>query len=53
MSLVITLFNVGLVEHVELIWLRAWAFAFAVAFPVIAVVASFVRRLVALAVRQV
>lgn len=52
MSLVITLFNVGLVDHVGSIWLRAWAFAFVVAFPVITVVAPFVRRLVALAVRQ-
>lgn len=52
MSLVITLFNVGLVEQVTLIWLRAWAFAFVVALPVISVVAPMVRKLVALAVRQ-
>ena len=37
MSLVITLYNVGLVEGIVVIWLKAWLFAFAVALPVIEV----------------
>ncbi|WP_369015051.1 DUF2798 domain-containing protein, partial [Escherichia coli] len=28
MSLVITLYNVGLVEGIVVIWLKAWLFAF-------------------------
>ena len=35
MSLVITLYNVGLVEGIVVIWLKAGLFAFAVALPVI------------------
>jgi hypothetical protein len=52
MSLVITLFNMGLVENVAYVWLRAWAFAFVVAFPVITLVAPVVRRMVAMVTRQ-
>ncbi|MCB1659337.1 MAG: DUF2798 domain-containing protein [Moraxellaceae bacterium] len=48
MSLVITIFNVGLVDNLLFIWLKAWAFAFCVAFPTINVVAPIVRKLVAL-----
>ena len=43
MSLVITLYNVGLVEGIVVIWLKAWLFAFAVALPVINLVAPIVR----------
>lgn len=46
MSLVISLFNLGLVSDIIAIWLRAWGFAFVVAFPTIMLVSPFVHRLV-------
>lgn len=51
MSLVISLFNVGWVDGIAMIWFKAWAFAFAVAFPTIIAVTPLVRKLVALVVR--
>lgn len=52
MSLVISLFNVGLVNNILSIWMKAWGFAFVIAFPSVVVVTPAVRRLVALVVRQ-
>ena len=52
MSLVITVFNVGLVDNLLFIWLKAWGFAFCVAFPTINVVAPIVRKLVTLVVAK-
>lgn len=52
MSLVITLYNIGLVDGIVMIWLEAWLFAFIVAFPVINLILPIVRRLVALLVKQ-
>ena len=52
MSFVITLFNVGFIENVMFIWLKAWAFAFVVAFPTINVVAPIVNKLVSLVIIQ-
>tara|TARA_Y100000590_G_scaffold428453_1_gene539772 strand:+ start:1330 stop:1506 length:177 start_codon:yes stop_codon:yes gene_type:complete len=46
MSLVISIFNTGLVDGIITIWLKAWGFAFVVAFPIIVVVSPIVRRLV-------
>jgi hypothetical protein len=46
MSFVITLFNVGFIEGLILVWLKAWAFAFVVAFPVVITVAPVARKLV-------
>jgi hypothetical protein len=46
MSLVISIFNVGLVEGIITIWLKAWGFSFVVAFPTIVVISPIVRRLV-------
>ncbi|WP_390446020.1 DUF2798 domain-containing protein [Pseudoalteromonas sp. MTN2-4] len=48
MSFVITLFNVGFIENVLFVWLKAWAFAFVVAFPTINLVAPIVNKLVSL-----
>lgn len=50
MSLVITLFNVGVVENLTAIWLKAWGFAFVVAFPIVTLVTPAVRRLVNLVI---
>ena len=52
MSLVISLFNLGLVDGILLRWLHAWLFAFSVALPAIILVTPLVRRLVAAAVRD-
>jgi hypothetical protein len=49
MFLVITLFNVGFVGDLGYVWLKAWLFAFVLAFPVITLVAPVVRRMVAMA----
>jgi len=46
MSLIITLFNLGLVGNLPCVWLRAWALAFVVSFPVIIVVSPAVQKLV-------
>lgn len=48
MSMVITIYNIGLVDGLAGIWLRAWVFAFIVAFPSIVVVTPLVRRLTGL-----
>lgn len=52
MSFVISVFNIGLVEDIVAIWLKAWMFAFAVALPTIIAVTPLVRKLVALTVVQ-
>ncbi|AZT84784.1 DUF2798 domain-containing protein [Marinobacter sp. NP-4(2019)] len=52
MSFVISVFNVGLVDDIVIIWLKAWMFAFAVALPTIIAVTPLVRKLVALTVVQ-
>ena len=52
MSFVISLFNVGLVSNIVHVWLKAWAFAFIVAFPTITVVAPIVQKLVSLVLKE-
>ena len=52
MSLVISIFNVGLVDNILQVWLHAWGFAFVVAFPAVLVVVPLVRRLVTLAIKK-
>ncbi len=52
MSFVICVFNVGLVDGIVLIWLKAWGFAFAVAFPTIIAVSPIVRKLVSAVVEK-
>ncbi len=46
MSLVITTFNVGIIPDLLLMWLKAWGFAFTVAFPAIFIVSPLVHKLV-------
>lgn len=46
MSFVISVFNVGLVHNIAAIWLKAWLFAFLIAFPTIMLVVPVVRYLV-------
>ncbi|KAA0697039.1 DUF2798 domain-containing protein [Halopseudomonas laoshanensis] len=46
MSMVISLFNIGWVDNILAIWLKAWMLAFLVAFPTITVVVPVVRYLV-------
>lgn len=48
MSFVITLFNVGFVSNLATLWLKAWAFAFSIAFPSVVLVSPLVAKLVEL-----
>ncbi|MFT7560506.1 MAG: hypothetical protein ACI93R_002426 [Flavobacteriales bacterium] len=52
MSFVISVFNVGMVTNIVYIWLKAWSFAFIVAFPTIIIVSPIVQRLVAFVLHQ-
>lgn len=52
MSFVISVFNVGLVSNIVHVWLKAWAFAFIVAFPTITVVAPIAHKLVSLVLKE-
>ncbi|HDY84665.1 hypothetical protein LCGC14_0724420 [marine sediment metagenome] len=45
MSFVITIFNIGLHNGGILLWLKAWCFAFVVAFPAITLVAPIANKL--------
>ncbi|MFK3858274.1 DUF2798 domain-containing protein [Pseudoalteromonas rhizosphaerae] len=52
MSLVISIFNVGLIDNIVSIWFAAWAFAFCVAFPTVILVAPVVHKLTTKIVRS-
>ncbi|MCF2947102.1 DUF2798 domain-containing protein [Paraglaciecola aquimarina] len=46
MSFVISVFNVGFVNNILEIWVKAWCFAFIVAFPTIFTISPIVHKLV-------
>jgi len=50
MSFVISVFNVGFVNNILTIWLKAWSLSFVVAFPAVIVVSPVVRKLVSLVI---
>ncbi len=52
MALAISIFNVGFVNNIVYIWLKAWVFAFSLAFPIVIVVAPIVNKLVDLVLRE-
>ncbi|PKG84285.1 hypothetical protein CXF85_08765 [Colwellia sp. 75C3] len=52
MSFVISIFNVGMVTNIVAIWLKAWSFAFIVAFPAIIIVSPIVHKLVSLVLHE-
>ncbi len=52
MSFVISVFNIGMVENIITIWLKAWSFAFMIAFPTIIAVSPIVHKLVALVLHE-
>jgi len=51
MSFVISVFNVGIVDDILVIWLKSWSFAFIVAFPAVLMVAPIVRKIVAIVIK--
>jgi len=51
MSFVISVFNVGIVDDILIIWLKSWSFAFIVAFPAVLMVAPIVRKIVAIVIK--
>ncbi len=52
MSLVISIFNLGLVSNFIVIWLKAWIFAFVIAFPTIIFISPVVHKLVEFALYE-
>ena len=52
MSLVISVFNVGLVDNIVAIRLKAWSFAFVVAFPTIFIISPLVHKLVSIVLHE-
>ena len=52
MSLVISIFNVGFANNILYIWLKAWSFAFTIAFPSVVIVSPVVRKLVSITLKQ-
>lgn len=46
MSLIITIFNLGIIENLLLIWLKAWGFGFIIAFPTVLLVSKLVTKIV-------
>lgn len=52
MSLVISLFNVGLVNNFLTIWLKSWGFAFIVGLPTFIIVSPIVRKLVNTVIKE-
>jgi len=52
MSFVISVFNVGFVNNIFFIWLKAWSLSFTIAFPAVVIVSPAVRKLVSLTLKQ-
>ncbi|MEY8214720.1 MAG: DUF2798 domain-containing protein [Colwellia sp.] len=52
MSFVISVFNVGLVNNILVIWLRAWSFAFIISFPTVMIVSPIVHKLVSFVLHE-
>jgi len=52
MSLVISIFNVGFVDNILYVWLKAWGFAFVVGFPIFILVSPVVKKLVNLVINN-
>lgn len=52
MSFIISIFNIGIVNGIFFIWLKAWALAFIIAFPTIILITPLVRKLVTSVVLQ-
>jgi hypothetical protein len=53
MSFVITVFNIGLHNGVIHLWLKAWCFAFFVAFPAITLVSPIANKLTLYVTKQI
>lgn len=50
MSFLISVLNVGFVNNILTIWLKAWGVSFIIAFPAVMLVTPVVRKLVSLAI---
>jgi hypothetical protein len=46
MSFIISVFNVGFVNDIVIIWMKAWGLAFSFAFPTVFIISPAVHRLV-------
>lgn len=52
MSFVVSSYNLGFVENLIFLWLKAWKFAFIVAFPTVLVVSPIVKKCVSFLVKK-
>lgn len=52
MSFVILLINLGFIDQIIHLWLKAWATAFVVAFPTVLTIAPLVRRISMALIRE-
>jgi hypothetical protein len=52
MSSIISIFNVGLIDGIVVIWLKAWTLAFVIAFPTLTLITPMVRKLVSIVVED-
>lgn len=52
MSLVISIFNVGIISDIVFIWLKAWGFAFVAAFPAVLMLSPIAKKLTQLIVKK-
>jgi len=48
MSLMVSLINMGFIDNIVFVWLKAWAIAFTIAFPTILIISPHVQKLVEL-----
>lgn len=51
MSFIISIFNMGFVDNIFYIWIKAWIFSFSVAFPSVIMVTPVVGKLVNLTIK--
>lgn len=52
MSFIISVFNVGFVDDIVSIWLKAWVFSFVIAFPAVILVTPVVNKAVSLIINK-
>lgn len=52
MSFMVSLINMGYVESIFFIWIKAWVIAFFIAFPTILLISPYVEKLVGLVIEK-
>ncbi|PCJ86328.1 MAG: hypothetical protein COA54_09120 [Thiotrichaceae bacterium] len=52
MSFIINIFNVGFINNTLTVWLKAWGFAFVIAFPTVILISPTISKLVNLVIKE-